>query len=431
MAPRATLVNDERALRICLTALSIAQALACTACDALVGLDPPQSDAAPDAMTQGASDAGACGDGAIVCARGCADIASDGLNCGACGHSCLGAGCDGGQCLPVVLATAYSPRLALDVSNGPGSTGDGFVYWSDETHGAVMRCPASGCSDGGETLFAETSTFLPGTGLSVGGLAVVGGQVFFAEDSPDGGEVYSCPTSGCGGAPKTIAVEPGLAVEVVADTQYVYWYSVQDLAVHFCPLRGCNGSPTVLEQGGVYGHLAASNGTVYFAPPSGLGGGGIIACTGPAADAGEDGGMGWQCNGGFDVASGALPVSVGGIAVGGPGVYWTVPSLSEVAAFPVAMPSSGAVLATVQLPEPSFIAADSDSVYFNSGKNNAAASLYKCPAANCAQPSFVAPGPVGGIAVDAQRIYTIMPAPLPPDASAETFVSSSIVWVAK
>ena len=58
----------------------------------------------------------ACTTGQTVCTNACATLASDGANCGACGHSCQGGACSGGTCLPVKLATlpAYAAGLAVN-----------------------------------------------------------------------------------------------------------------------------------------------------------------------------------------------------------------------------------------------------------------------------------------------------------------------------
>lgn len=65
------------------------------------------------------------------CGSTCTDTASDGANCGGCGHSCLGAACSNGLCQPFSIASASSPfQLTTDgvnvyyLSNGPGANGE-------------------------------------------------------------------------------------------------------------------------------------------------------------------------------------------------------------------------------------------------------------------------------------------------------------------
>ena len=151
----------NRAGTFVVAALAAACALPGIACDALLGLDPTVlvsdpalkdaatrdvgSEASPpapsmDAAPEGSPDAVAC----TPCPGGCVDITSNGENCGTCGHSCLGATCSGGACVPVVLTNGAPADLAVDEAN---------VYWTDGTNGSVKRCPIAGCADGGETLF--------------------------------------------------------------------------------------------------------------------------------------------------------------------------------------------------------------------------------------------------------------------------------------
>ena len=77
--------------------------------DAAVDSTATQSDSggndrdALEAQPPGAAEGG--GDAPTGCCDGgCPSLATDPENCGACGHSCQGGGCDAGQCGPVVLA---------------------------------------------------------------------------------------------------------------------------------------------------------------------------------------------------------------------------------------------------------------------------------------------------------------------------------------
>jgi hypothetical protein len=112
------------------------------ACQVLVGIGsrdevapdvPPAAEAStpePDAPLT-AVDADAppvCKIGQERCGAACVDTRIDGRHCGACGHSCLGAACQGGECTPELVA--------------PGTV-DGAVY----VHGDEIlfrRAPASG-----------------------------------------------------------------------------------------------------------------------------------------------------------------------------------------------------------------------------------------------------------------------------------------------
>lgn len=97
--------------------LAVVSTLLLGACDVDVRLGALPADAASDA---GVSDAVATpdgGDGAIE--AGCGDTTSSSLNCGRCGHSCLGATCVASKCTSIVLASGLSRPdwLALDATN--------------------------------------------------------------------------------------------------------------------------------------------------------------------------------------------------------------------------------------------------------------------------------------------------------------------------
>jgi hypothetical protein len=64
------------------------------------------------------------------------DLSSDGHNCGACGHDCLGGACQMGACRPVKLADAFDP-LAIMVDHK-------YVYWGDSREHTVIRLPKDG-----------------------------------------------------------------------------------------------------------------------------------------------------------------------------------------------------------------------------------------------------------------------------------------------
>ena len=70
------------------------------------------------------------------CDGECIDLAVDAVNCGGCGHDCLGAGCENGQCEPEELANGLGlvSRMAID---------DTHVYFA--TYG-IAPCPAPDCT---------------------------------------------------------------------------------------------------------------------------------------------------------------------------------------------------------------------------------------------------------------------------------------------
>lgn len=432
--------------RLRASALAASCALSCLACDALVGLDPtvlvtdlPLKDAAtpavgfeasPEAMTgmnaapEGAPDA-AC----TPCPTGCVDTNSDGDNCGACGHSCLGATCSGGACVAVILTTGAPADLAVDQTN---------VYWTDGTNGNVKRCPIAGCSDGGETLFVGSGANLGGAGL-VAGIALQGSRVVFAENTAGMGEVYACPTDGCGTAPAPFARETGGQVgAVAADATNVYWTSTLDQSVHECPIDGCAGPyPTALAIGSVNAldpwGLVVRDGRFYFAYAQygfgfseGVGGCSIAGCT---------------CTMGACVLPSpvASAPAVTALAAGMSGIFWTSESTNEIIANPIGTNSPAAASLLGRATVPGKIAVDPDeNVYFTTQQPQA---IYRCAAGGCGDKPTVAAsglGSLGDIVVDAKRIYAVtgtqtnqvMPAAAS-SAQPAAPTGSAIVWVAR
>jgi hypothetical protein len=423
---------------ICVAVGVASSALLGAACDALVGLDPtilvapdvvapdaasPKADveaesgAVSDAAAVDApSDAAPCDAGSTTCTSGCADLPSDGLNCGACGHSCLGGTCRGGQCLPQVLTTGNPAMIAVDGTS---------VYWLDGMYGSVMRCSVDNCRTA-ETLFPG-----PGgaSGLSAGAIAVQGDRLFFAEtgSSQTQSEIYSCPKTGCGISPDSLFVSaspgPPLGVGcIVADAAHVYW--AYDRSVYECPIGGCGdgGSPTILGSGlGLVDvrpwGLAVRDGTVYYADVAY----GVGTCSMPS--------------GSCMILDTSIQLTATAIAAGPNGVYWASNGANQVLATPLDAggPIDG-LFATVA--SPGALAVDSENVYFTTQQGGGA--IYKCPVAGCNQtPTVVASGlgSLGDLQVDAQRIYVVVGtqrnAPLVPIAPLATITGNAIVWIAK
>ncbi len=421
-------------------------ALPCVACDALVGLNPtilevaatgadagpkdagretsPGAVAAMDANSKASPDAAAC----TPCPGACVDTTSDGRNCGACGHDCLGSTCRAGACVPVILVSGSPADLAVDQDD---------VYWTDGMNGDVKRCPIAGCADGGETLFVGGGGVAGGGGL-VAGITVQSGLVIFAENVPGQGSVYECPTDGCAAAPGVVGVELGGQVgAVAADSTDVYWTSTVDSSVHACSLKGCN-MPTALGAGSVdpfdpWG-LVARGGRFYFAlggafdlGVNGVGGCSLAGCT---------------CSQGacmLPSPDGSPPATATAIAAGPSGISWTSQSENKVFDNPIGTNSPAAASVRATATAPGRIAIDpDDNVYFTTAQPPAIAS---CAAGACNGEPTVAVsglGPIGDIAVDAKRVYAVVgtqtnqvsPAPassLQPAAPTGT----AIVWVAK
>jgi hypothetical protein len=417
-------------------ALAVLSGLACAACDDLIHLDSPilaRPDAAPDDAAYGAGPdaAGSPGDAGVdaapcamaPCAGGCADLTTDGQNCGACGHSCLGGTCGAGRCLPEVLAVGSPASLAVDSTD---------VYWTDAVNRTVNRCPIAGCPDGGETLFVAPDGGAGGE-ISMGGIAVQSGRVFFAETDFGAGTdtLYSCPTTGCGGDGSALVAEwqsTAAPSDVVADANLVYWTgsaSGGGNSVFACPVAGCAGNPSTIAADGlgfVGGwELAVGGGTVYLPEPQG----GVEACSGSCI-----------CPefGGTCTNTAGTPYDVSAIAVGASGVYWSETSVNEVFAYPLGPPDAGVPAPGVfwTAAAPGDLAVDADDVYFTT--TQAGGAIERCAIGGCgANPTVVASGlgGLGSILVDAHRIYAVVgtPGAIGPGAIAPS--GNAIIWIAK
>ena len=216
-------------------------------------------------------------DGCTPCEGGCIDTATDDGNCGACGHSCLGAGCGSGRCQPHVVASGQPTSLAVD---------DAGVYFTDGVSGNVLRCPIAGCGDGGPTTLFEGADagfayggYMAAYG-SITGLRVDDGQLYFAENSGSQGVIFACPAStGCTGTASdvfaseaTYATNPPCNYQcqvgaLAVDHDNVYWTATIDNSVHICPRSGCASpavaAPNVTDAYTPWG-IDVGGGTLYF-----------------------------------------------------------------------------------------------------------------------------------------------------------------------
>jgi hypothetical protein len=123
-------------------------------------------DAAPDS-----------GDGA------CVDTTSDGKNCGACGHDCLGGTCAGGKCQPVLLAQYVGNLVIISVGAQAiyATTDSGYIGRVNKDGSDVKPFARPGFASS-----AYNTTFI----------AEDGDRAFFSRFAPTLQLAY-CATSGC------------------------------------------------------------------------------------------------------------------------------------------------------------------------------------------------------------------------------------------
>jgi hypothetical protein len=141
-------------------------------------------------------------------------------------RSCAVAGCLESPTTLVEDPTTLS-GLAIDATS---------IYWAESALGNIIKCPLAGCA-----------TFEPFASGQAGPakMDVVNDTLFWSAN----GAIMSCPTSGCGGAPRVFASGQPSSYAIAHDTTYLYWtLSEASGKVLSCPLAGCT-SPTVLADG--------------------------------------------------------------------------------------------------------------------------------------------------------------------------------------
>jgi hypothetical protein len=250
-----------------------------------------------------AADAGAlfacasgCPPGAPTrCNGSCVDEDADSLNCGACGHSCLGGICLARVCQPVTLASGQDDPvgIAVDATSVYWTNNGTYADGGTPIDGTVMKVPRGGGS---------TVTLASGQSAPYG-VAVNLTSVYWTTQVA-AGTVMQVPLAG--GTATTLASGQDLPTGVAVDGTSVYWAS--DSTVMKVPLGG--GKPTILatQQNGA-SFIAVDATSVYwtnFAAGSPL--------TGTV--------MSVPLSGGPPKMLAQMQNSTGGIVVDASNVYW-------------------------------------------------------------------------------------------------------------
>lgn len=190
-----------------------------------------------------------------MCGSSCVDTTSDGENCGACGHSCLGGACSAGVCQPVELATTGGTYMAIDSTN---------AYWSDGTN--FYSCPLTGGCGAGNVLYTAPSTTSYAATIAVPPPGAYGNVVFLAtgDANQDDGGLLMVPRTG--GAATTLLGDSAQAFSPAFDPGSARLYYALDFATGPAELysRPVSGSGNSSVFSGVGGPVAVDSKNVYF-----------------------------------------------------------------------------------------------------------------------------------------------------------------------
>jgi hypothetical protein len=323
-------------------------------------------------------------DMATACAGACTDLQSDPVNCGSCGHSCLGGACDAGSCQPVVLQSGLAgPTLVMvsgssvfwdygsglgisqsSVNGGAVTTTDtattglfqlevhaGYLFWegaayaNNEASDIIGRIPVNG----GPSISLFTQIIQSPSDVS--GLGIDGTYAWFSDTALD--KIYKVLMTG--GAPIQVA-GAGPCVNkpayLIVDAGQAYWLNSALGSICAAPTAG---GPPVQVYGGVgtAGPILADAGHIYSVGPSGIfqvpkGGGAATTI----------------CNGNFTR-----------LATDGSFIYWTDLSAGKVMRVPT---SGGSVEVVAKLQQlPYGIAVDAEAIYWVDYGGNALMKLAK------------------------------------------------------
>lgn len=287
------------------------------ACSALLGLTDPTTDNTIGGDGGTSSDVtsttdspivttndGSTLDAAVTCDA--AGIETDPLNCGSCGHSCLGGACTAKQCQPVLVDDDGTNTSPYDLS-----IDDGVIFFtnaSDFAPHSVRSIDKTFVQKG-----IGASSLLVGLNETPYEIAANGASVYFAGygGSDNGGKIEKCATGNCttpvmiggfdayalatdgtnvvygekftpddGGdaifTVKKTTTALGAATTMMTFASEIFWIKIVSGVVYVavdefdapggvfsCPIAGCVGSPTQLSNVEP-NELYVANDTVYF-----------------------------------------------------------------------------------------------------------------------------------------------------------------------
>lgn len=350
--------------------------------------DGTSGDAPADAPRDNALDAPppdtsvGCDAGQTMCNSVCVDTHSDGANCGACNHDCLGGTCSNSACQAVRIAFGQSTPWDLAVD---GTS----LYFTNNGDGTVKKCATSGCGSAPATL--ASSQTLPQR------ITFDGTYVYWTDQGTGGanGAVRRVLKNGTGLA--TLVSGETLPEGVAVDAAHVFW-----------AMRTSSGGLRVAAIGGGSGSTIAAQDTPTSVVSDGAST--FFASAGSTGTVKRCAVSGATCSSVVPLFSNADGVF--GLGVDATHVYFaTLTAAGGVYAASKADGSGQQLLAGAQ-PWPVRLATDGvDVVWLNRGASlgaSADGSVMRCAVGGCAgTPATVASGQFDphGVAIDAKAIY--------------------------
>ena len=362
---------------------------------------------------QNGGDGGSGGDAACApnCGSACVDLTSNKDNCGACGHSCLGASCTGSKCDAVQVFVGSATDAATAGVAGIGVDGSN-VFWitprpshpgaqSISQSSTVYECATSGACSVPQIYFQQVAE----VDSMIGG----GPGVFYLANQ-SGALVERLSTNGIdAGSPVGTTCGKGNPCELGTGIAYPAYLATDGTRV----FAGSNAD-------GTHGSgLEATDGGLSYLVLNAASGVGITAVT---ADATNNFVYSAFTNGNIYISRGtdtnATPTNtitsqtvVGQMMVANGKIFWTRPDTGDVVTIPaclgVADCGNGNPAPTTSVfanaPGAFAITSDSTHAYWSAGSD-----VYACPLTGCGgSPTKIASGSasIHAIANDAASVY--------------------------